>query len=159
MSLIWQLPRWMARPCDRLRLRPVRLFDETGTKWDKDRVGAFGEEVAARWLWLQGGCPVLARNFRAPEGGEVDVVCRDRRTLVFAEVKTRTSEAFGRPAAAVDALKQALIIRGAREWMRLLDWPPIVHRFDIVEIVLTDGRPPAVTWLRSAFVLPDAEHW
>jgi putative endonuclease len=90
--------RWLARRADRLLSQPVALLDENGMRWDKDRVGRFGERAAARWLWLEGGCRILYRNFRAPEGGEVDITCRHGETLVFAEVKTRTSDFYGRPA-------------------------------------------------------------
>jgi putative endonuclease len=154
-----RLCRWVVRRNDRLLRTAVPLVDDAGGKWDKDRVGRFGEEVAGRWLWLVGGCRVLYRNFRARDGGELDIVARDGETLAFVEVKTRTSVAFGRPALAVDAEKQALIIRGAREWMSMLGWPEIYFRFDIVEVVLRDGEAPAVTWVRGAFSLPDHLRW
>jgi len=134
-------------------------MNDAGEKWASDEVGRFGELVAARWLWLVGGCLVLYRNFRARDGGELDLVVRDREALVFVEVKTRTSVAFGRPALAVDAEKQALIVRGAREWMSMLGWPEVYFRFDVVEVVLSDGERPAVTWIRSAFCLPDHLRW
>ena len=151
--------RWAARRVDRVLPRPVALFDADGDKWDSDRVGRFGEEVARRWLRIEAGCRILCCNFRARDGGELDVVARDGDTLVFVEVKTRTSTAFGRPALAVDATKQALIIRGARAWMSMLGWPETYFRFDIVEVVLADGEAPAVTWVRSAFSLPDHLRW
>jgi len=157
--MLARLHQWASRRADRLLSRPVVLFDGEGAKWDKDRVGRFGEQVACRWLWLEGGCRVLHRNFRAREGGELDIVARDQETLAFIEVKTRTSVAYGRPALAVDAEKQALIIRGARAWMSLLGWPAISFRFDIAEVVLTQGAPPAVTWVRGAFSLPDSLRW
>ena len=60
--------------------------------------GVLGEKLAARHL-RRSGYRVIFRNFRAPHGGEVDIVCRDKRerTLVFVEVKTRRSTDFGRP--------------------------------------------------------------
>ena len=154
--MIARLHRWASRRADRLLCSPVPLIDGTGEKWDKDRVGRFGEEVAGRWLWLEGGCRVLFRNFRGRDGGELDIVARDGEVLAFVEVKTRTSMAYGRPALAVDAEKRALIIRGARAWMSLLGWPAIHFRFDIAEVLLTDGAPPAVTWVRGAFSLPES---
>ena len=97
---------------------------------------------------------MLYRNFRAPRGGEVDLVCRDGDTLVFVEVKTRSSLDFGRPARAVDAEKQALITRGALAWLRLLDNPDVLFRFDIVEVLIEPGRPPRCRRLEAAFALP-----
>ena len=74
--------------------------------------------------------------------------------LVFAEVKTRTSDRYGRPMDAVDAEKESLIIRGAMDWLRLLDRPEIFFRFDVVEVLLPEGRIPNVTWVKEAFGLP-----
>jgi putative endonuclease len=84
------------------------------------------------------GYKILFRNFRAKSGGEIDLVCRDRKAkvLVFVEVKTRTTNLFGDPHEAVTFRKQANIIRAAKEWLRLLDDQDIPYRFDIVEIVL-----------------------
>lgn len=100
---------------------------------------------------------VLYRNFRAPGGGEVDLVCRDKRedTLVFVEVKTRATEDLGRPADAVDYEKQRLVARGAMAWLRLLNFPDIRFRFDIVEVLAANREKPAITLIRNAFPLPD----
>ena len=95
-------------------------------------LGRRGENIAAGYL-RRHGFKVLCRNFRAPEGGEVDIICRDKNcnTLVFVEVKTRSSTLFGDPASAVTPGKQRLISRGALAWLRMLDNPDIFFRFDI----------------------------
>lgn len=113
-------------------------------------IGDLGERMAREWLWAH-GCKVLYRNFRAPRGGEVDIVARDGRTLCFIEVKTRTRRSDGRPADAVDRAKQELIERGAREWLRLLNRNDIPCRYDIIEVILIEGERPDVTHLRNAF--------
>lgn len=115
-------------------------------------LGKWGEEEASRHLKLI-GWKILRRNFRAPGGGEVDLVCRDHDTLVFAEVKTRRSEELGRPLAAVDRKKQQLIRRGALYWLRLLEMPDITFRFDVVEVLATD--PVEIRVIESAFTLPN----
>ena len=116
------------------------------------RLGREGEDIAARHLRAH-GYKILRRNFRAPHGGEVDLVCRHGKELVFVEVKTRSSEEFGRPFDAVDQKKRRLIIRGAMKGLRLLDMPDITFRFDVVEVLTT---PPAeVRILENAFQLPD----
>jgi putative endonuclease len=99
---------------------------------------------------------VLYRNFRAPRGGEVDIVCRDRScdTLAFVEVKTRSGGAFGTPAEAVTRDKQKLIARGALAWLRMLDDPEIIYRFDILEIVI-DHSAPSYNLIKDAFKLPE----
>lgn len=115
-------------------------------------LGLWGENAAAFYLKRR-GWKVLRRNFRAPGGGEVDLVCRDRDTLVFAEVKTRRNEEMGRPLDAVDREKQRLIRRGALHWLRLLDMPDITFRFDVIEVLATE--PVEIRVIESAFALPD----
>lgn len=119
----------------------------------KGRVGRVGEDLAVKYLSRQ-GMKVLHRNFRGPRGGEVDVVCRDGDVLAFVEVKTRTTLDFGRPAAAVNKPKQRLITRGAMAWMRMLDYPDINFRFDIVEVIASDGAVPELNLIRNAFQMP-----
>ena len=103
-------------------------------------------------LFLEGqGFKVLYRNFRGAHGGEVDLVCRDRRTLVFVEVKTRLSLWYGRPAEAVTPAKEHLIRRGAKEWLARLRSDDIPARFDVVEVVLKNGRLPELNLIRNAF--------
>jgi len=80
-------------------------------------------------------------------------VCRDNDTLVFVEVKTRAREDFGRPLEAVDRSKQRRISRGALAWLRMLDNPDILFRFDVVEVIMTDGRKPRLELIKHAFPL------
>lgn len=117
-------------------------------------IGDLGEKLAKTWLTKR-GWKVLWANFKARKGGEVDLVCRDRDTLVFVEVKTRTSMEWGRPADAVNADKQKLIIRGALAWLRRLDKPDTHFRFDIVEVLLEEEQLPNLTLIENAFQLPD----
>lgn len=116
--------------------------------------------------YLQGlGWKLLYRNFRAPKGGEVDLVLRGGDgldLLVFVEVKTRTRRDYGRPMRAINAEKKALIVRGASEWLRLLGKEfdlekqqdvrrEISWRYDVVEIVLEEGEKPDVNLVENAF--------
>src|SRR2546423_5431237 len=84
------------------------------------RLGTRGENLACRFL-KKHGYKILYRNFRGRTGGEIDVVCRDRDTLVFVEVKTRTREDFGRPLDAVNREKRNRIARGGLAWRRVRD--------------------------------------
>ena len=140
--------RYIAARFSRL-LNAVWISDHAA-KPDKDAVGRRGEDVAAKWLYVQ-GCKVLYRNYRGPDGGEVDIVCRHGKVLAFVEVKTRTSTAFGRPAQAVTLDKQSLILRGASAWLRLLGVPDIAWRYDVVEVLLIPGEKPQVNWIKAAF--------
>lgn len=92
---------------------------------------------------------MLYRNFRPARGGEIDLVCREKKTLVFIEVKTRAPGGPGRPADAVGPSKEEALIRGAQAWLRLLDDPTIPVRLDIVEVILGAGRPQ-ITHTRDA---------
>jgi putative endonuclease len=137
--------------------RPLRLFRRrlAGRVMGRTEIGSLGEWIAARWLSTHGR-RVLYRNYRGVNRGEVDIVARHRDVLTFVEVKTRTSTAFGRPADAVGADKQRLIQRGAQDWLRLLGHPRIKFRFDIAEVILTEGELPHVHIIENAFQLPDS---
>lgn len=117
------------------------------------RLGEEGEDFAVRHL-KRNGYKVLYRNFRAPHGGEVDIVCREKDVLVFVEVKTRRSLLHGTPAEAVTLKKQHLITRGALTWLRMLDDPEIVGRFDVVE-VLAGANGMEANIIKNAFPLPN----
>ena len=116
-------------------------------------MGRRGERLAVQHLRWE-GYKVLYRNYRAPHGGEVDIVCREDDTLVFVEVKTRSSEDFGAPGEAVTAEKQKLIARGALAWLKLLGNPEVLFRFDIVEVRMR-GRKGEASIIRNAFTLPE----
>src|SRR5436305_11354738 len=116
------------------------------------RRGARGEKLACRFL-KRSGYKVLLRNFRGRSGGEIDVVCRDDDTLVFVEVKTRTREDFGRPFEAVDRAKRKRISRGALAWLRMLDNPDILFRFDVVEVIIAGEGKLRLELIKNAFPL------
>ncbi len=73
---------------------------------------------------------------------------------MFVEVKTRSSIAYGRPADAVDADKERLIVQGALAWLRMLHRPETPIRFDIVEVLMGPDGIPHCTLLENAFGLP-----
>lgn len=141
---------------DRSLQRPVFAASDregmSGGEW-KQAVGQSGEKLAAKFLRRE-GLKVLYRNFRAPKGGEVDIVCRDGECLVFTEVKTRTSSDYGNPGRAVDRKKQTLITRGAMAWLRALNFPEVTFRFDVVEVILEPDRPPRIEQLKNVFEMP-----
>ena len=116
------------------------------------RRGARGEKLASRFLRSQ-GYKVLYRNFKDRRGGEIDIVCRDGDTLVFVEVKTRRDERFGRPIEAVDRRKQMRVSKGGLAWLRLLDNPEVVFRFDVVEVLLPEEGSPRCELIQNAFEL------
>lgn len=73
--------------------------------------------------------------------------------LVFVEVKTRSSEDWTRPAAAVDRHKRLRLSQTAQDYLQLLDNPRVKFRFDIVEVLLADGRVSELRHLPNSFPL------
>ncbi len=98
---------------------------------NRSHAGAAGEDRAAAYLESL-GFHIERRNLRTPDG-EIDIVAREGDTLVFVEVKARTTRAFGRALAAVDARKRARIRAVAEDYLQFLPAPTKV-RFDVVAI-------------------------
>lgn len=115
------------------------------------RYGELGERAAKKQLRRQ-GLKFLTANFRSPRG-EIDLVCRDRDCLVFVEVKTRSSEEWTRPAAAVDKERRQRLTRAALDYLRLLKNPKVKVRFDIVEVLLQDGAVREIRHLPNTFAM------
>jgi putative endonuclease len=115
------------------------------------RHGLLGEQAAKKFLKQQ-GLKFLAANFRSSRG-EMDLIFRDGDCLVFAEVKTRSSEEWTRPAAAVDAERRRRLSHCALDYLRLLKNPAVKFRFDIVEVLLADGAVREIRHLPNTFTL------
>ena len=113
--------------------------------------GRLGERAAKRQLKRQ-GLKFLTANFRSPRG-EIDLIFRDRDCLVFVEVKTRSSEDWGRPADAVDTERRGRLSRAGLDYLKLLKNPAVKIRFDVVEVLLRDGAVSEVRHLPNCFAL------
>ena len=129
---------------------PYRSTGPDGLARDRAALGDFGERVAADFL-RAGQCKILARNFKGPRRGEVDIVARHGKLLLFVEVKTRQWDTRIRPLDAVDKGKQALIERGANAWLKRLGTRDLPWRFDVIEVYVKDGEKPRVNHVRDAF--------
>ncbi len=99
-------------------------------------LGAQGEDMAADW-YVAHGYEVLVRNWRCREG-EIDLIVRQGRTIVFCEVKTRSSAAFGLPAEAVTRAKRERLRHLAAKWLDESPVRPLRIRFDVAAIL--DGH-------------------
>ncbi|GHU66294.1 UPF0102 protein [Clostridia bacterium] len=113
---------------------------------------AFGrdaETLAAAWLEKRGYC-ILGRNYRT-RSSEVDIVASMGDTLVFIEVKARSSTAFGLPCEAVTLLKQQRIAHAAVSWMYKHDMSESFARFDVIEVY-----PGRIRHIRNAFEAPES---
>lgn len=112
-------------------------------------VGQAGERAAQRYLRRQ-GLQFLTANFRTARG-EIDLIMRDRDCLVFIEVKTRSSEDWERPAAAVDRERRGRLTRCGLDYLRKLGKPKVKVRFDIVEVLADGVRTREIRHLPNAF--------
>jgi putative endonuclease len=98
---------------------------------------------------------VLARNWRCREG-ELDIVAQDGDEVVFVEVKTRSSLAFGSPGEAVDRIKAGRLRQLALRWLAAAresdperSWTSV--RFDVVSVLRRRSGPPEISVVRGAF--------
>jgi putative endonuclease len=136
MNLLERIKTWRAQDD-----KPVHL-----------QRGEVGERAAKKHL-QQLGLKFLTANFHSPRG-EIDLVFREGDCLVFVEVKTRSSESWTRPAAAVNAHKRRLLSQTALDYLKRLKNPPVKIRFDIVEVLLKEGEVSEVRHLPNTFAMP-----
>lgn len=113
----------------------------------KKLLGQEGEERAARFLTEQ-GYRILERNYRT-KSGEIDLIALHKDEVVFVEVKTRTSDAFGAPELAVDARKQRSMVKAALGYIKYKKLHQVPCRFDVVTVSASAGRK--VELIRNAF--------
>ncbi len=111
---------------------------------NKRRFGGQGE-MEARAFLEQNGAKILEMNFRRPTG-EIDIIARQGKTLLFVEVKRRSSLRYGRPAEAVDRAKQAHILRTAMLYVQEKGLSDAPLRFDVIEVL-----PDSIRHIENAF--------
>ena len=144
------LTRAMRRTFRRATLcRPViRVYDRFAS--GNLSLGQRGEIAAERYL-LKRGLVIVARGFEN-SFGEIDLIAIDDRTVVFVEVKTRSSDEFGSPAEAVDGSKQEKLSKTAMAYLhrhRLLEFRA---RFDVIAITWPNGQEyPDIEYVPNAF--------
>ena len=99
-------------------------------------LGAWGEELAAKYLQKK-RYQLVACNYRC-RFGEIDLICKNRRYLVFVEVKLRRTEHFGTAREFVGAEKQNRLRSAATMWLQQ-NPTELQPRFDVIEIYAPDG--------------------
>ena len=114
------------------------------------QTGDLGEDAAARYLETR-GFKVLDRNWRFRQW-ELDLVCRDRDTIVFVEVKTRRAGSMASPADALTPKKQARLIKAASHYLTRNDLWDAPCRFDLAAVTDT-GTSMDVDLVENAFDL------
>lgn len=98
------------------------------------KLGQTGEKLAADFLMLQ-GYRIIKKNYRC-KSGEIDIVAIKGDALVFCEVKTRKSNCFGNPAAAVTKEKLVHIEKSANWFMASGTWSDYHPRIDVIEVLI-----------------------
>jgi putative endonuclease len=98
----------------------------------RHRLGEEGETQAADWL-KERGWQILARRWRC-KLGEIDLIALDGETMVFIEVKTRSSKRFGTPEDAILTAQRRRLVRAATAYLRYFGGVDRGARFDVVAI-------------------------
>lgn len=113
------------------------------------QIGAAGELAAAEFL-RSGGYVILARNWRC-QGGELDIVARHNRTVVFCEVKTRRTSQFGPPIEAVNPSKARRLRWLALQWLAHAGLGHVPVRFDVVSVLPQANGSAQINHVTGAF--------
>ncbi len=149
-----QAVKWIISKCK-------TLFDMFRRKVDvaETSVGARGERLATDFLRKQ-GMKILHRSYRSPRG-EIDIIAvdhsdRNRRTIVFVEVKTWRIPAQGGPSDAVDEQKQERLTRLALEFLKRHHLLESRARFDVVQVIL---EPLLIRHFPNAFDATGKYQW
>ena len=111
--------------------------------------GRKGERIACRFL-MRRGYDILARRY-SKGSGEIDIIAFEKETLVFVEVKTRSTRQFGEPWEFVDLEKQYRIRRTAERFIADHDMNRYSYRFDIVSVLIKPGLKEEVHLFRNVF--------
>ena len=96
--------------------------------------GKSGEEIATQYL-IKEKYKILERNFKSKQG-EIDIIALDKQEIVFVEVKSRTSKAYGNPKDAVDTKKKKHIYNTAQYYTYIHNLEDAPIRFDVIEIYI-----------------------
>ncbi len=113
------------------------------------QTGRRGEKQAERFL-KKAGYKIIGRRVRCGKHDEIDLIARQDDTMVFVEVKTRKTETYGRPAAAVNRDKRRKLSRAAVTFLQKRKLQPPTIRFDIIEVI---SEPPEIRHIENAFQL------
>jgi putative endonuclease len=121
---------------------------------EKKELGKKGEDLAHRFL-KKNGYRIIQRNYVC-KMGEMDIIAREKDTLVFVEVKTRTSTAYGPPELAVNAAKQRQLSKVALNFLEEKKLQDPKARFDVVAILMGPPNQPEdqkIELIKDAFDL------
>lgn len=104
----------------------------------KKELGNMGEQIAVEYL-EKNKYEIVTRNFYSKQG-EIDIIAKDKEEIVFIEVKTRSSINFGKPAEAVNYIKQKHMYKTAMYFLYRRKMLDTTVRFDVIEVLIKDGK-------------------
>jgi len=116
----------------------------------QQKFGEKGESMAARYLKKK-GYKILEKNYRIPLG-EIDIIAKDGKTIVFVEVKSRRSAQFGSPKWAITPKKQRKISMVALQYLKTTEQSTAKARFDVVTVIATQDKQK-IELIKNAFDL------
>ena len=116
----------------------------------RQKFGEQGEALAVRCL-KKAGYKIIETNYRT-RLGEIDIIARDKDTIVFVEVKSRRSVHFGNPKQAVTLQKQRKISMVALYYLKTTGQSTAKARFDVVTVISNQDEPQ-VEIIKNAFEL------
>jgi putative endonuclease len=117
---------------------------------EKKELGKKGEEKALRFLKKK-GYRIIEKNYVC-KLGEMDIIAKEKDTLVFVEVKTRTTTEFGPPQLAVNSSKQRQLSKVALNYLKEKQLEEVKARFDVVAILLEQEKEK-IELIKDAFEL------
>lgn len=106
--------------------------------YKRHEIGKLGEDLACKYLQDK-GYKIIERNFEARQG-EIDIIAKDQNELVFIEVKTRSNISYGKPAEAVNEIKQNHLIKTIEYYVYSRHLEDEFIRIDIIEIYLLKNK-------------------
>ncbi len=112
-------------------------------------LGRYGEEIALKYLKKK-KYNIVKRGFRLFRG-EIDIIAYDRKILVFIEVKTRRSKAFGLPEESVTISKQKQIKKVAQGFLAFNNLQDVECRFDVISLTFSKDKSYLISHIKDAF--------
>lgn len=104
----------------------------------KKELGKLGEQIAVEYL-EKNKYKILERNFYCKQG-EIDIIAKQKKEIIFIEVKTRSNTNFGKPSEAVNYRKQKHIYKSAQYYLYKTSSLEMLTRFDVIEVLISNGK-------------------
>ena len=115
---------------------------------NRKELGQRAEDLAGEYL-KKAGLEIVERNYYI-RGGELDIIALEGETVVFVEVRSKSSDCYGLPEETVTEKKQGFLYRAAEQYLIKNEWLEKNCRFDVVSVLFKDGKAE-IKWYKDAF--------